>query len=110
MSGVEMLLGILVIQMFFVIFGNIKRNEILDNNGAILSLNKGSLGAIYEKLCEIDNEVATIDPRKHIVGEVKAISENINNIYKRTEDMERMTNLLDNISANTNEIRENTRP
>ena len=31
MSGVEMLLGILVIQMFFVIFGNIKRNELLDN-------------------------------------------------------------------------------
>ena len=55
MSGVEMLLGILIIQMFFVIFGNIKRNELL----AEMSIhNMTNNTAIKEELQKINKVVS----------------------------------------------------
>jgi archaellum component FlaC len=85
----------------------------LDTALKLLGDIKNRLGEIENKVVGIDSireSVNRIEPRKDIANEVKAISKNINNIYKWTEDNEKMTNILDDIYGITYDIREHTKP
>jgi hypothetical protein len=109
MNGVENLLGILVIQMFFLIFGNRKRNKQLALNGGTLGLNQECLEKIKDLLTYIGEELSTMDPRKDIAGEVKGMNRLFRKIEENTERMNKIEEHLYNISGNSNEIRENTK-
>jgi hypothetical protein len=88
MSGVEMLLGILVIQMFFVIFGNIKRNELL---------------------AEIDiHEVKNFTRIHNELKEINKVVSDTSYVYGETHEQVRLRH--SSLESYLRMIEENTRP
>jgi hypothetical protein len=82
MSGVEMLLGILVIQMFFLIYTIYNKTIRFEYNAMGIKERLDYLGAIYRKLLDIDRE-------NKVCNELDAIYRMLSDINIKLLDIDR---------------------